>query len=144
MWTWRKSSLSCTLFTLLHNCTTAPPKKRFQNCRYWACQSLLVKKGCTRFACPNYLVIHLIFQFITDHFLTHLRKFQDCRICSCYSLSVRNGAHVLLGPASRLLEHTLRLEQLYGCLVQPLYTCTPTGDLLWTNPWVVWEYLYFD
>ena len=105
-----------------------------QDCRYWACQSLLVKKGCTRFACPNYLVVHLIFQFITDHFLTHLRRFQDCRICSCYSLSLRNDAHVLLGPASRLLEHTLCLEQLYGCLVQPLYTCTPTGDLLWTNP----------
>jgi hypothetical protein len=34
---------------------------------------------------------------------------------------------------SRLVEHTLCLEQIYNCLLQPLYTCT------WTNLWVTFS-----
>ena len=67
-----------------------------------------------------------------------------------YSILVENhGAHTLLGTVihlfiaasvqlyfglsltlfflSRLLEHTLCLEQLYSCLIQPLYTYTQTN-----------------
>ena len=41
-----------------------------------------------------------------------------------------------------LVMHALWLEQLHGCLFQPLntlYTDKPAGDLLWTNPRVILE-----
>ena len=54
-------------------------------------------------------------------------------------------AHTLLGTVLlKLVKHTLCLEHLYSCLFQPLYTDKHAGDFLWTNPRVVWEYLYSD
>ena len=47
---------------------------------------------------------------------------------------------------SRIAEHTLCLEQLHSFYSSPvhLYTDKPAGDLLWTNPRVVWEHHYSD
>ena len=42
------------------------------------------------------------------------------------------------------VEHTLWSEQVYCCLIQPLYMDKTVGDLLWTNPRVISEHPYSD
>ena len=67
----------------------------------------------------------------------------DVKACLATSVTAPVG-WLSLVFSSKLVKHTLCLEHVYSCLFQPLYTDKHAGDFLWTNPRVVWEYLYSD
>ena len=62
-------------------------------------------------------------QFYTVHY-THESWCQP-GLTLCLELYL--GWSLILAFLSRLVEHTLCLEQLHGCFFQPLYTCTQTN-----------------
>ena len=72
---------------------------------------------------------HLLYCFCRYLWSTHFAWNSNTTVYSshCTIVFSQTGRSLTLVFLSRLVEHTLCLEQLYGCLFQPLYACT------WTN-----------